>query len=181
MRYSLFLFFLLFSLNSGFAESKVWILIDTAKKQLQVRKDRVVLVTFKDISIGRNGAGNKQKQGDDITPVGRYKISTITNEGSRFRRFFGINYPLPRDARYAVNTGEISYKDYISIMAAHKDNQMPPGDTNIGGLIGIHGVGRGNPKVQGVFDWTQGCIALSNQQVDELADWVYLGMPVEIK
>jgi len=180
MRYSLFLFFLILSLNS-FAESKVWILIDTAKKHLQVRMGRTVLATFNDISIGRNGAGNKQKQGDDITPVGRYKISTIANEGSRFRRFFGINYPLPSDARYAVNTGGISYQDYISIMKAHKDNEMPPGDTNIGGLIGIHGVGRGNPKVQGVFDWTHGCIALSNQQVDELADWVYLGMPVEIK
>jgi len=180
MRYSLFFFFLLLSLNS-FAESKVWILIDTAKKHLQVRTDRVVLATFNDISIGRNGAGNKQKQGDDITPVGRYKISTIVNEGSRFRRFFGINYPLPRDARYAINRGDISYQDYLTIMTAHKSNKMPPGDTGIGGLIGIHGVGRGNPKVQGVFDWTHGCIALSNRQVDELADWVYLGMPVEIK
>ena len=180
MRYSLFFFFLLLSLNS-FAESKVWILIDTAKKHLQVRTDRVVLATFNDISIGRNGVGNKQKQGDDITPVGRYKISTITNEGSRFRRFFGINYPLPRDARYAVNAGDISYQDYLAILIAHKDNEMPPGDTSIGGSIGIHGVGQGNPKVQGVFDWTHGCIALSNQQVDELADWVYLGMPVEIK
>jgi len=180
MRYSLFFFFLLLSLNS-FAESKAWILIDTAKKHLQVRTDRVVLATFNDISIGRNGAGNKQKQGDDITPVGRYKISTIVNEGSRFRRFFGINYPLPRDARYAINRGDISYQDYLTIMTAHKSNKMPPGDTGIGGLIGIHGVGRGNPKVQGVFDWTHGCIALSNQQVDELADWVYLGMPVEIK
>jgi len=180
MRYSLFLFCLLFSLNS-FAESKVWILVDTAQKHLQVRTDRVILATFNDISIGRNGAGYKQKQGDDITPVGRYKISTIANEGSRFRRFFGINYPLPKDARHAVNAGEISYQDFINIMAAHKNNKMPPGDTNIGGLIGIHGVGRGNPKVQGVFDWTHGCIALSNQQVDELAEWIYLGMPVEIK
>ena len=80
-----------------------------------------------------------------------------------------------------MNAGDISYQDYLAILIAHKDNEMPPGDTSIGGSIGIHGVGQGNPKVQGVFDWTHGCIALSNQQVDELADWVYLGMPVEIK
>jgi hypothetical protein len=76
-------------------------------------------------------------------------------------------------ARYAVNAGHISYDDYLSIIKAHQKNKMPPGDTNIGGRIGIHGMGRGNPKIQGVFDWTHGCIALSNLQIDELANWVY--------
>jgi murein L,D-transpeptidase YafK len=171
MRYSLFLFCLIFSSYIS-AESNTWILIDTMKKQLQVKRNQQILATFKEISIGRKGAGYKQKQGDNITPVGRYKISTIVNSGSRFKRFFGINYPLPSNARYAVNAGHISYDDYLSIIKAHQKNKMPPGDTNIGGRIGIHGMGRGNPKIQGVFDWTHGCIALSNLQIDELANTI---------
>jgi len=59
--------------------------------------------------------------------------------------------------------------------------RLPPQDTNLGGLLGIHGVGRGNKRVQGVFDWTQGCVAVSNQQIDKLAKWMFLGMRVEIK
>ena len=180
MRYSLFLFCLLFS-TSSLAKSPVWLLVDTYKKQIEVKEGGVTLHTFKSISIGRKGAGFKQRQGDDITPLGVYKIVTVTNVGSRFRRFFGLNYPLPRDAKAAVNLGYISFDDYVSIMQAHSVGKMPPGNTSIGGQIGIHGVGRGNPRVQGVFDWTHGCIALSNQQIDKLAGWVYLGMPVKIK
>jgi len=68
----------------------------------------------------------------------------------------------------------------LLIMKAHKNNEMPP-STSLGGSVGIHGVGKGNPKIQGVFDWTHGCVALSNKQVDKLVPWVYLGMAVVIK
>ncbi len=180
MRYSLFLFCLLSSTNS-LAKSPVWLLVDTYKKQIEVKEDGLTLHTFNSISLGRKGAGFKQSEGDNITPLGDYKIVTVINTGSRFRRFFGLNYPLRKDAEVAANLGRISFDDYLAIMRAHSTGEMPPSDTSIGGQIGIHGVGRGNPKVQGVFDWTHGCIALSNQQIDKLAGWVYLGMPVRIK
>ncbi|MDC9727896.1 MAG: L,D-transpeptidase [Methyloprofundus sp.] len=180
MRYSLFLFCLLFTLSAT-AKSPLWLLVDTQRKQIEVKEGSLTMHIFKSISLGRKGAGFKQKQGDDITPIGSYKIVKVANTGSRFRRFFGINYPLPKDALYAVRVGSISFDEYLAIMQAHSKAEMPPGNTNIGGQIGIHGIGRGNPKVQGVFDWTHGCIALSNQQIDKLAGWVYLGMPVIIK
>jgi murein L,D-transpeptidase YafK len=179
MRYFTFLLTLFFA-GITFAQESIWLLVDTQKKVIQVRQGEAILVSFSNISVGRNGVNHKQKSGDDITPIGRYSIAYI-NEKSHFRKFFGLNYPSAQDAGLALYSERISYADYQRIMQAHRNNKLPPQDTILGGRIGIHGLGRGNGQVHGVIDWTHGCVAVSNQQIDQLARWVFQGMRVEIK
>jgi len=179
MRY-LILIFLVFFTDTLLAEDEVWLLVDTDKKIIQVMRGYQLVESYEKISLGRNGAGYKQKTGDDMTPIGSYKIASINNK-SHFKTFFGINYPSAYDAGVAMYSEEISMAEYQQIMQAHREGKMPPQVTKLGGHLGIHGVGSGNVKIQGMFDWTHGCIAVSNQQIDQLAKWVYLGMRVEIK
>ncbi len=179
MRYFIFLL-LSFFVSLAVAQEAIWLLIDTQEKVIQVKQGARTLASFKNISIGRQGAGHKYKLGDDITPLGEYKVA-YTNDSSHFRRFFGLNYPSPSDAGLALSDARISLADYQKIMQAHGKGVMPPQNTGLGGQIGIHGVGSGNKQVQGIFDWTHGCIALSNSQIDKLAKWVYTGMQVKIK
>lgn len=179
MRYLIFLFAFFFSIFS-YAQEAVWLLVDTQQKVIQVKQGDITLASFDNISIGRQGVGHKQKFGDDITPLGKYKITYI-NDDSHFRKFFGLNYPSPSDAGLALSDERISYAEYQQIMQAHDNNVVPPQETGLGGQIGIHGVGSGNKKIQGLFDWTHGCVALSNQQLDKLEKWVYKGMQVQIK
>ena len=179
MRYFTFLLVLFFS-GIALPQEPAWLLVDTQKKVIQVRQGGVVLAVFANISLGRNGAGHKQQSGDDITPIGHYKIAYI-NDKSHFRKFFGLNYPSVYDAGLALYRESITYADYQKIMQAHRHNKLPPQNTILGGRIGIHGVGEGNHKVHGAFDWTHGCVAVSNQQIDRLAHWVFQGMRVEIK
>ena len=58
---------------------------------------------------------------------------------------------------------------------------MPPQQTALGGHIGIHGIGAGDPRIHEDFNWTSGCIALTNAQIDDLAGWVRLGMRVVVR
>ncbi len=179
MRYFIFLFVFLYY-SSSFAQSANWLLVDTQKKILQVMQGEKVLATFEGIAIGRNGASQKRQVGDDITPIGTYEISYINN-ASHFRKFFGLNYPSVHDAGLALFSARISAMDYEAILQAHRNKKVPPQNTVLGGQIGIHGLGRGNEAVHGEFDWTHGCVGLSNNQIDKLAKWVYKGMRVQIK
>ena len=65
---------IIFSLPAHAAED-IWLLIDTKKLELRVMSEDSTLEKFSNIAIGRNGSGFKSKRGDDITPLGTYKIS----------------------------------------------------------------------------------------------------------
>lgn len=149
------------------AEDDIWVLIDTKKQLLEVKLADITLVKFSNISIGRNGSGFKRKRGDDITPQGRYKIAWI-NRKSRYHVFFGFNYPSRENARQALDKGLIDKKSYSKIIKAHKSNQVPPQNTPLGGMIGIHGLGRGDKKIHEMLNWTHGCIALTDEQINNL-------------
>ncbi|MCF7970061.1 MAG: L,D-transpeptidase [Methylococcaceae bacterium] len=179
MRHLFFFFCWLFFANS-YAQDAVWLLVDTQKKNIQVKQGDRTLEVFEQISLGRNGVGYKQKSGDNITPLGSYKIASA-NDKSHFRKFFGLNYPSVYDAELALQANRISYSDYKSITRAHRMNRIPPQNTRLGGQVGIHGVGGGNENIQGLFDWTRGCVAVSNEQIDQLAKWMHVGTRVEIK
>ncbi|MCP3850122.1 MAG: L,D-transpeptidase [Gammaproteobacteria bacterium] len=151
----------------AYALDDIWLLIDTQKQELEVKQADVTLRTFSNISIGRNGSGFKEKRGDDITPKGKYKISWVNRE-SRFHLFYGFNYPSQENARTALRKKLITPKDFIRIMIAHKKNRLPPQDTPMGGMIGIHGLGQGDRKIHETMNWTHGCIALTNKQINNL-------------
>jgi L,D-peptidoglycan transpeptidase YkuD (ErfK/YbiS/YcfS/YnhG family) len=160
--------------------SSIWLLVDTKAHKIEVKKGELTLETLDGIAIGRKGAGLKGHRGDDITPYGNYRVGWV-GEKSKFRKFFGLTYPSKQDAEIALKRGIISESDYYSIVAAEQYNQIPPQNTPLGGQIGIHGLGAGDERVHQAFDWTHGCIALTNSQIDHLSQWLDTGTVVKIK
>lgn len=158
----------------------IWLNVDTPSKTLQVMVGQTPIESFEHIAIGRRGASHDKQRGDDKTPLGEYRIGWI-NERSAFHRFFGFTYPNLQIARRAFARGLIGGDTLQEIMNAHLRRSVPPQSTPLGGRIGIHGLGRADPTVHELFDWTQGCIALTNRQVDRLAQWIRKGTPVIIR
>jgi murein L,D-transpeptidase YafK len=139
-----------------------------------------VLRTFENISIGSNGATTAKNTGDKKTPLGSYRVSRINDE-SRFHRFFGVDYPTTEQAARAYKADQISVAELEAIYLAHREGREPPATTALGGAIGIHGIGAGDQKIHQQFNWTDGCVALTDQEIDELAKWVGLGTVVVIQ
>lgn len=165
---------------NAMAGEGVWVLVDTQAMSLEVKRGSKTVDVFENISIGRNGAGFKEQRGDDITPLGLYKIGWI-NTNSSFRKFYGINYPSRKNAKKALADGLISRKTFRTIEKAHIQHRIPPQHTPLGGRLGIHGLGRGNKNVHKNTNWTHGCIALTNAQIDRLGKWIKKGTVVRVK
>jgi hypothetical protein len=98
-----------------------------------------------------------------------------------FKKFLGLTYPSADDARQALAKGVIDKPTHDRIVEAHERNEIPPQNTPLGGQIGIHGLGSGDIRVHKLFDWTHGCIALTNSQIDHLSQLVDTGTLVKIK
>lgn len=173
------LFFGLF-VGSAVAEDDVWLLVDTNSLKIEVKKGERTVDTISDIAIGRAGAGYKTQRGDNITPYGEYRIGWV-GERSAFRRFFGLTYPNAQDARAALIKGIIDKYTYERIVEAVESNQIPPQNTPLGGQIGIHGLGAADVTIHRSMNWTHGCIAMTNSQIDHLSRYVEPGMVVKIK
>lgn len=122
-----------------------------------------VVKTYR-VAIGPGGAGPKRMEGDKVTPVGTYTINTRIK--GLYRMFLGVSYPNDEDrARYAE---------------AKKRGEIPRG-VGIGHSIGIHGVGAKEWRgVHKESDWTLGCIALDDEEIDEVARKVKDGTKVVI-
>jgi len=113
-----------------------------------------------DVEFGRNWIGNKYFAGDKATPEGMYRVIKKKGNGdSKYYKAMLINYPNEED--YAMfNT--------------KKKQGIISRNSRIGGLIEIHGEGGKGA------DWTSGCIALSNSEIDELFSRAGIGTPVTI-
>lgn len=164
------LVFFLFSVSAA-AGDDVWLLVDTQAQSLQVIKGDQTVDVFNNIAIGQNGAGFKHRRGDKVTPLGIYKIAWINNK-SPFRRFFGFNYPSMDNAHDAIAQGLINLWEYQRILEAHQRGETPPQNTSLGGQLGIHGLGRADRQIHRMTNWTRGCIALTNEQIDRLSRWI---------
>lgn len=158
-----------------------WLLIDTKADKLMVMRDHQPLEVFHQIAVGSSGAGFKYRRGDNKTPLGVFRVGWV-NDHSRFKKFIGLDYPNPDYAERALHERRIDHLTYERIRAAWINGRTPPQNTPLGGQIGIHGVGAGNPEVhEAGIDWTSGCVALNNAQIDALRPWVRVGMRVEIR
>ncbi len=112
------------------------------------------------VALGRNPVGDKQRAGDGRTPEGAYVIDG-RNGGSEFHRSLHVSYPSAADVRNARAAG-----------------------VNPGGEIMIHGLPEDAEWVGGEhrsFDWTEGCIAVTNEEIDEIWQLVGDGTPIEIR
>jgi murein L,D-transpeptidase YafK len=126
--------------------------------------------------LGSQPREGKRVQGDGRTPVGRYYISD-KNPDSRFHRFLGLSYPNADDAERAYHHQMIGVTQWADIFLANMRGETPPWHTVLGGRVGIHGAG-GRPDVP--IDWTQGCIAVSDDDIDFIFDHTPIGTPVII-
>ncbi len=131
------------------------------------------LVRIYHIGLGLNPSGDKVRQGDRRTPEGDFYIFT-KNDRSAFYLSLGISYPNGPAAERGLRDNLINKIQYDGILRALRARRAPPQNTLLGGDIYIHGNGAGS-------DWTWGCVALENQDIQELFKAVSVGTPVTIE
>src|SRR5437667_7425341 len=118
-----------------------------------------VLKTYK-IALGRNPVGRKQREGDFRTPEGLYVIDS-RNVKSQFHRSLHIAYPNAADRE-----------------RAHRLGVSPGGDVFIHGLPNGYGyLGAAHRQ----HDWTYGCIAVTDEEIEEIWKLLENGTPIEIR
>ncbi|HCU24137.1 MAG TPA: hypothetical protein DF383_03890 [Deltaproteobacteria bacterium] len=136
------------------------ILVEKAARKLTLFQKGKVLKNY-DISLGQEPVGAKQQEGDGKTPEGSYVID-YRNPNSAFHLSLHISYPNARDQKQARARG-----------------------VSPGGQIMIHGLPNGTPSLLGnpqrLFDWTNGCIAVNNSEIEEIWKRVPNGTPIEIR
>lgn len=134
------------------------ILVEKSKRQMHVFSKGKKLKTYR-VSLGFSPRGKKRFEGDGKTPEGRYFIIS-KNEQSIAHKSFGISYPNIIDRQFAAR-----YRK------------------SAGGNIMIHGMMNGLGywgKFHCFIDWTGGCIALTNNEMDDLFRHVDVGCEIEI-
>ena len=103
--------------------------------------------------------GHKQRRGDLRTPEGWYRTSD--KPWSDFYGAIAVHYPGKADAVRGLKAGLVSQEQHDAIVAAIDAGKKPPQNTRLGGEILIHGGG-------GEVDWTLGCVALDDAEIDLL-------------
>lgn len=169
----------LVALPASAAAAEAWVIVDTEARTLTVLSGADVLAKYSNVSLGRGGVGVTRRQGDGKTPVGIFHIAWV-NRNSRFRLFFGLDFPNLDHAHRAFTARLIDSNEFNAIKTAFQRQETPPQDTPLGGFIGIHGVGDGSNRIHDQFNWTDGCVAVTNDQIDELDRWLSVGTKVVI-
>jgi murein L,D-transpeptidase YafK len=123
-------------------------------------------------ALGRE-RGDKLSAGDDRTPEGLYRVSGPARR-SRFHLFIPIGYPSGDDARAALDDGRISARDHARILYAETFGRPPPVDTPLGSGLGLHGEGARWRGESAGLDWTNGCVAVTDAEIE------FLGARVEV-
>jgi murein L,D-transpeptidase YafK len=166
----------------GEPPSKIVILKE--KRLLELHQNGKTIKTYR-VCLGTNPLGSKRVTGDAKTPEGEYFIC-YKSTSSRFHRFLGISYPSVADAQTAFENGLISLDKRDSIVSSLKSGKAP-WHTELGGWVGIHGYPTDEYERKWVTllypkpdNWTDGCIAMWNFEIEELFSKVPLGTPVVI-
>lgn len=139
---------------------------------LELHKDGELLKTYR-VGLGFTPVGKKKREGDGKVPEGEYYICT-KNEQSKFTLFLGLSYPNKIDAEEGLKTGLISEEEHDRILKANEERRRPDWETDLGGKIGIHGKGS-------AFDWTAGCVALDDEDIRDLWQYMEIGDAVYIE
>ena len=134
-----------------------FVLVDKSERVLTLFADGKPYRNYSGLQFGDAPAGHKQFQGDERTPEGRYVID-YGNPESAYYLSLHISYPNADDAAFA---------------AARRRSP--------GGAIFIHGQPNWLTSGRLEGDWTDGCIALSNDEIAELWELVPDGTPIEIR
>lgn len=159
--------------------NEVWLLINDQESTLSVYRGDTLVELFSPVSLGRSGAKTQRVRGDNVTPLGEFRINRFNYE-SRWHIFIGIDYPTPAHARMALENGIYSQRDYEAYFDYYRRYGHPPQNTALGGAIGVHGIGSADPDVHSRYHWTQGCVAVTNEQIERVVQLVDIGTRVVI-
>jgi murein L,D-transpeptidase YafK len=146
-------------------------------RRLMVLREGDEIVRRFEIVLGIEPDDPKLRRGDNRTPEGTYFVSEKQTQPS-FRRFLGLSYPNVSDAERALHGSLISQEEWADILFANLRGETPPWNTRLGGRIGIHGYGD-RPELN--IDWTKGCIAVRNDDIEYLYARIRIGTQVHIK
>ena len=158
------------------------IIIYKASRRLDIRSGGTIVKSYR-VELGANPTGDKTRQGDSKTPEGQFFICTRNSKTSAFHIFLGLSYPALPDAKRGLQSKQISRREYDSIRSRLNSHQSPLWETKLGGWIGIHG-GADAPFAQrkkrerGRLDWTAGCIAVTDAEIEELHSASQMRTPV---
>ena len=134
------------------------LVVNKSERQMLAYSNGKLIKTYK-ISLGGNPIGDKEFEGDKKTPEGNYIIND-KNPNSGYHKNLGVSYPNEEDIENAKRLGK-----------------------PVGGDIKIHGL-RNRTGIISKFhrwtDWTLGCIAVTDEEIDELYNAVKIGTPIEI-
>lgn len=149
----------IFFLNTVVADELAdLVVVIKSKRVMFLMKEGKIIKAYR-IALGRNPSGRKLSQGDGRTPEGRYYIIG-RNPSSSFYKTLKISYPNEKDFEEATRL-----------------------NLNPGGGIMIHGLSKKVEylgKYHIIDDWTEGCIAVTNEEMDEIWRIVPDGTAVEI-
>ena len=170
-------------LKNGFTEIKnPKLVVDRQNYTLGIYEESVLIKNYR-VSFGKSVHTPKSRAGDKATPVGVYKICKIDTV-NKYHKFFQINYPNLEDATNALRKGWISQKEFNDIKFQYYYEGCTRFNNILGGNIGIHGIGELDyvfKNLPFVFNWTNGSIAMSNENIDELYSVIKIGTEVDIK
>lgn len=154
-----FLLFLVASCSVSASEKVDFVLVEKSKGSLTLfRADKPFAVFH--VVFGANPVGHKQREGDKRTPEGRYTLD-VKKPDSAFHKAIHISYPNEQDIANVSSQG------------------VEPG-----GAIMVHGQKNGLgwlSAISQLFNWTDGCIALRNDDMDQVWESVDVGTPIEIR
>jgi hypothetical protein len=143
------------------------LVVDKAKREVSVFEQGRRLAAYP-ASFGIDPVSDKRKAFDCATPEGLYFVS-YKKDVTRFHRTLGLSFPGLADAEKALSSGLISIPEFMRIRDAARKSRPGPCNTGLGCGIAIHGGGVfrqfGQHRER---DWTEGCIALDNPDVEKL-------------
>ncbi len=151
--------------------NQLLIVVNKNERRLQIFDGGTLTANYP-IALGFAPRGDKCIESDGKTPEGKFYVCA-KNVESKFHRSLGLNYPNDEAARRGLKDGIISPAEYDAIVEANRNQKMPPQKTALGGEIYIHGGGIET-------DWTKGCIALGNDEMQEIYEAIPIGAEVFI-
>ena len=151
-------YFLFLMISSNCLAQVDLVRVDKSERRMELLEKGVVIRHYK-IALGDAPIGHKQKEGDERTPEGRY-ILDYRNPNSSYFKSLHVSYPNKQDLATAKAKG-----------------------VDAGGMIMIHGQRNSFGWASAItqrMDWTNGCMALNNEDMQEVWDLVKTGTPIEI-
>ena len=150
----------------------IMLLIEKGKRRLTAFSPSGDVLLRCPVALGKSPVGHKRAEGDGRTPEGDYFICLKRDTG-RFGCALGVSYPSLADAKQAVQEGRLETSLLPLFEAAEKEQKRPPWGTCLGGEIYIHGGGT-------EWDWTAGCVALADADMQALYPMCQTGDAVRI-